>query len=319
MGLFANLFRWRSMRDAPALRAQIERAVSAVEPLLRQAGGYPDRYRMPVRIALEYAGWLAASVPGPVTINRESYARDAFVHALFPDADEISVAISSSLALREYQREFPSCDVLYALMGMRRIEKNVLGMELNGQTVQREVQQQAVYFTSHTIDNPSTSEARTRELIQMCFFDSLVSKVMDRIEKRKQDKMSLMTEKDLLMMRLRTADGRDRAALEEQLTGLLNSLQAAASSLELHNYAADFESVLRHPEEYLRLDQTTIILDNMGIRRTADSTEPGKAITFSDLIGYDRRDWTVALVRLTDLQNESFADKLDLAYRKLVL
>jgi len=78
MGVFGHLFGHRSEQVNPELLAAIDRAVSAVEPLLKQMSGYPDSYRKPVAAALEYARVLAASVPGPVTIDRESYAGDAY-------------------------------------------------------------------------------------------------------------------------------------------------------------------------------------------------------------------------------------------------
>jgi hypothetical protein len=323
MGVFGNLFGHRgnklSERDDPALLPAIERAVSAVEPLLKQVGGYPDNYRKPVAAALEYAHHLATSVPGPVTVSRESYASDAYIHALFPSVDLIRDALCASHAIQEYQRDFPASNELYALMGMRRNEKTVVGMELAGQTVQRDVVQQAVYFTSHTLDHPAPTEQQAREQVAMSFFDSLAGKVKQRVEQRKHDKQALMLGKDMLVARLRTAKQNERPALEAQLDRLMEGLQAIAGSLELGNYAEDFAAVLLRPEEYLRLVQTPIVLDSMGIRRTADDTARGAAILFNDLIGYDRRDWTVTMVHCSDLQNESFAEKLDKAYRRLAI
>ena len=319
MGVFGHLFGHRSEQANPELLAAIDRAVSAVEPLLKQMSGYPDSYRKPVAAALEYARVLAASVPGPVTIDRESYAGDAYVHALFPSVDLIREALCVSQAIQEFQREFPAGDEPYALMGMRRNEKTVAGMELSGLTVQRDVLQQVVYFTSHTIEHAAPGEQQARERVAMSFLDNLVGKVKKRVEQRKQEKQSLMLEKDMLVARLHTANARDRPALEEQLTGLMSSLQSTVSSMDLGNYVADFEAVLLHPQEYLRLRQTAIVLDSMGIRRGGDDTGRGKAILFNDLVGYDRRDWTVTMVRCSNLQNESFAEKLDKAYRRLAI
>jgi len=110
MGVFGHLFGHRSEQVNPELLAAIDRAVSAVEPLLKQMSGYPDSYRKPVAAALEYARVLAASVPGPVTIDRESYAGDAYVHALFPSVDLIREALCVSQAIQEFQREFPAGD-----------------------------------------------------------------------------------------------------------------------------------------------------------------------------------------------------------------
>jgi hypothetical protein len=323
MSLFGQLFGHRSEqgheRDGPALLPAIERAVTVVEPLLKQVGGYPGRYRKPVAAALEYAQHLASIVPGPVKVDRESYAKDAYVHALFPDIHAVTESICASVALHEYQHNHPARDEFYALMGMRRIEKKVVGMELSGEVVQHDVVQKAVYFTSHTIDNPAPTENQAREQVAISFFDSLTGKVKQRVEQRKHGKQSLMLEKDMLLSRLRTAKARDKPALEAQLARFMEGLQAIVGSLELSNYVEDFEAVLLRPEEYLRIDQTPIVLDSMGIRRATDDAEWGDAIMFHDLIGYDRRDWTVTMVHCSNLQSESFAEKLDRAYRRLAI
>ena len=319
MGMFSRLLGFDHKKDLAELLPAIERAVSGVEPLLRQAGGYPGIYHKPVTVALEYARHLAASVPGPVAVNRESYASDPFVHALFPSLDFVQDAFNASRAIRDYCSEFPDSGEVYALMGMRRWEKNMMGMELSGQIIQHDVPQNMVYFTSHTIENPAPSEKQARDQVAWGFFDSLVGKVAKRVAERKQKKLSQLQEKDLLMARLRTADAQTRPALEEELSRVVDSVQATVSSLGLHNYIADFEAVLLNPEQHLRLDQTSIILDRMGIRRDSDNANQGESVTFNDLIGFDRRNWTVTMVHCSNMQSESFAARLETAYRTLAI
>jgi len=319
MDVLGRLFGLGVEQDNTARLAAVERAVSVVEPLLKHMGGYPDQYFKPVANALEYSRQLAVSVPGPVKVDRESYARDPFIHALFPSADLLQDGLCSSHALRDYQREFPGRDDLYALMGMRRNEKTVVGMEISGSALQRDVVQQAVYFTSHTIEDPAPTEQMARDRVALSFFDSLIGKVKLRIGLRKQEKLSQLQEKDLLMSLLRSADARKRPALERELSILLSNIQSVSSSLELRNFAADFEAVLLHPEEYLHLEKNPIILDRMGIRRDGDDANRGEPILFNELIGYDRRDWTVTMVHCSNLQNISFKARLDNAYRKLAV
>ena len=275
MGLLTNLFGKQDIPDSPQLQTAVEHAVSAVNPLLKQTSGYPDRYLQPVSVALAYARQLADSLPGPVLIDREAYARDAFVHALFPDANAISDAITSSLAMQEYLRRPVSGNEFYALMGMRRVNRKVMGMEMAGATLQRDVEQQATYFISHTLENPSPQEALARERIATRFFYALVGKVKGRVEQRRQSKEALITERNALQPRLRFVDGIERAATEERMAKLADGLQSIIESLEPEHVLADFEAVLFHPEEYLRLKQTSITLDSMGIRRAADDTERG--------------------------------------------
>lgn len=319
MGLFRLLFSLNQNKDTPELLAAIERAVAKVEPLLMQTGKYPGAYREPVMKALEYARSLALSVPGPVTVDLDSYAKDAFVHAIFPSRDNISEAFRTSLSMQEYLREHHSSDDVYALMGMRRREKTTMGMELSGQVIQQDVPQHMVYFISHTIENPAPSENQAREQMAWSFFDSLVGKVANRVALRKQEMQSQRQELDLLMARLRAANTQERPALESELSRMLNSMPSTASSLDLSNYLDDFESVLLNPEQHLRLDQSSITLDSMGVRRNSDGATQGVPIIFNDLIGFDRRDWTVTMVHCRNIQSETFAARLEMAHRMLAI
>lgn len=317
MGVFRQLFGLDQQKNTPELLSAIDRAVSGVEPLLKQTGRYPEAYRKPVMAALEYAHSLALSVPGPVSVDLDSYARDAYVHAIFSSMDLVYEAFHTSVAMQEYLRQYPTTDEIYALMGMRRREKTMMGLELSGELIQRDVPQHVVYFTSHTVENLAPSEGQARDQIAWSFFDSLVGKVAKRVALRKQEMQSQLQEKDLLMARLHAANAETRPSLKKELSGILSSMQATSRSLDLHNFLDDFEAVLLNPEQHLRLNQSPMILDSMGIRRDSDGMASGEAILFNDLIGFDRRDWTVTMVYCRNIQSETFAARLEAAYRKL--
>lgn len=319
MGMFGRLFGNSGRKELAELLPIIERAVSRVEPLLKQTSGYPESYIKPVTTALEYARGLTAGIPGPVEVNRESYAKDPFVHALFPSPDFILDAFGASRAMQGYYREFSAADEVYALMGMRRCEKNMMGMALSGEVIQHDVPQKVIYFTSHTIENPAPSEKQSRDQVVWSFFDSLVGKVAKRVEAHKQEKQSQLQEKDLLMARLHAADAQARPALEKQLSEMLASMQATAGSLDLRNYIEDFEIVLMNPEQHLRLDQIAITMDRMGVRSNSGGASAGDGVIFNELIGFDRRDWTVTMVYCNNLRKESFAERLETAYRRLAI
>lgn len=315
MGVLRRLFGF-DQQDTPELLPAIERAISGVEPLLKQAGGYPEAYRKPVRTALEYAHNLALSVPGPMSINLDTYAMDPYVHAIFPSQELVSEAFRSSRAIQNYLRKHPPTDETYALMGMRRREKTMMGMELSGQVIQREVPQHVVYFTSHTIENPAPSEQQARDQIALSFFGSLVDKVAKRVASRKLEMQSQLQELDVLKARLHAADAEARPALEKELSRMLARVQNTTRFLDLHNYLDDFKAVLLNPEQHLRLDKAPMILDSMGIRREGDQSAQGTPIIFNDLIGFDRRDWTVSLVHCRTMQGYK-ADYIEEATRYL--
>ncbi len=317
MGLIKRFLARAQADDKPELLPAIERAVTAVAPHLKQARGYPADYRKPVAVAWEYARDLASTIPGPVVVDNDSYASDAFVHAIFPSADFIAEALHSSCALLEYHQKFPDNNEIYALMGMRREEKCLLGMELAGQVIQRGVPLNVVYFTSHTIEEPASSEQQAREQMAWNFFDKLIYRVAKRIEARKLEKQELLREKDILVARLHTASPEARPGLEAELYEILERVQSVSSSLDLDNYLEDFESVFLNPDQYLQLIQSPMFLDNMGIKKNSKDVTQGEPVVFNDLIGYDSRRWTVTMIHCRNIPHETFAARLEEAHRRL--
>lgn len=304
--------------EMPGLASATERAVNRVEPHLKQIGGYPKVFHKPIVSALEYSRSLAAIIPGPVEINRAAYVQVPLVHALFPSVDFIHEGLCSSLAMRDFHMQNPASREVYALMGMRRWEKNTVGMELHGQVLRRDVLQHVVYFTNHTLENPSTSIEETREMIAWSFFDKLIDLVAKRIETRKQEKSDLLREKDRLMARLHEANDLTRPALAEEMDNMLSKIQKHVTLSDLPHYLHDFEAVLLNPDQHLRLERTSMYLDDMGVRREPGEAA-GKPVEFDDLIGFDRRQWTVTLVHCSDFHVEPYADRLEAAYRRLCI
>ena len=317
MGLLKQLLGLKRQQEMAGLAVAIERAVERVEPHLKQISGYPRVFQRPVASALEYARTLAAAIPGPLEINRAAYVQAPLVHALFPSVDCIRDGLCSSQAMREFHGRNPATREVYALMGMRRWEKSTLGMELLGLAVRKDVLQNVVYFTSHTLENPSATVDETREMTSWSFFDKLIDRVAQRIEARKQEKADLLHERDWLTARLHEANEQTRPALTEELAKLLRQTQELSASLDLGNYVHDFEAVLLDPAQYLRLERIAMYLDGMGGKREPGEDAPDQPVEFNDLIGFDRRQWTVTLVHCSDIHVVSYAEKLEAACRRL--
>jgi hypothetical protein len=318
MDIFKHLF-GANPKDASSLLPAIEVAVSKVEPLLKQTRGYPNAYRKPVLTALEYVHSLASRMPGPVAVNPDSYTWDAYVHAIASSRDFILEAFQASKSIQDYLHEHQTTDEAYALMGMRRREKTSMGMKLSGQVIQKEVPQQRIYFTDHTIVDPAPTEAEARERVALGFFNNLAGKVAMRVASRKQEVQAQIQELELLKAHLHTASAKTRPALEAVLSKMLGSIQATTRTLELHSYIDDFEAVLLNPEQHLYLEQSTIILDSMGIKLASAGADQGETIIFDELIGFDRRNWTVTMVHCHNLQRQTFAERLEIAYRSLTI
>ncbi|NWG88008.1 MAG: hypothetical protein HXY26_10965 [Hydrogenophilaceae bacterium] len=309
--LFSSLQR---VAPNPELDAAVERVVDAIDPKLKLAGGYPQRYRQAVAHALAYTRDLARQVPGPVTINREAYTKDPFIRAIFASPDEFQAALCMSRAMQDYLKGH-TCTIgsqLYAMVGMRRREKGVIGMEVIGDSVRHDVAQTAVCFSDHTLTNIANSEAGTRDQLAWSFMDSLLGQVSDRIEQLKQAKQDLDQKRGELMARLRSADPEQQAHLQAELDRTLAELREATEKLDLRRYADYLDAVLLQPEAHLRLEAATLYLDDMGIKRNNGN---GREIHFVDMIGRDRRRWSIALLHCQSPGVVSMTDRLQEASR----
>jgi len=306
--------------DDPRLQQAIERAVDKVEPRLKQAGGYPGRYRAAIGQALRYADQLAAAIPGPVELDREHFSRDPFVHALFGSHHPIQHTLCLSRAMQEYLRR-PDAGTgdIHALMGMRRNEKPSFGMETEGDVLRRDVAQQVVSFSDHTLSCITHSEAETRALVAWSIFDSLISHVASHVEGLRQEKSALDRRRDELMARIRGTTGENRAPLEQELGTLLAESSDAAQRLNLDRMPGYFEEQLRSPETLVKLEQQQRRLDGMGILRADEHASNSNLIDFTDLVGQDRRLWTVTLVHCGHPKLPPLSERLENANRWLAI
>lgn len=319
VSLLDTLFGGHRENDAPDLMGAIAWAVDRVDPLLKQMGSYPDRYRKPVAHALEYAHGLAARIPGPVAITPESYVADPVVRAMFPMQDDVHVALQRSRDMQIFLQDSPEVNEVYALMCMRRRTKAMLGMEMDGEILRRDVPQEAVYFTDYTLADPGPSEAEARQRIARGLFESLIVHVANRIDARKREKLDLIHERDEVLAQMHSASAERRPEYEAGLRRVLDRLGELVAALELDHYHKDFEAVLLEPERHVFLEYAEMNLDSMGIVCQPDTSGSGE-VRFCDLIGRDRRRWTVVIMYCIDVKNRAtITDRLASAQRWLGL
>lgn len=314
-GFFKNLFAGlNGAAPNPELDAAVERVVQTIEPKLKFVGGYPRRYRNAVAHALAYAHDLARQVPGPVAVSRGAYTKDPFVRAIFATPDEFQTALCDSRAVHDYLKG-GSCSIgspIYAVLGMRRREKGVIGMEVIGDQVRHDVSQTAVSFSSHTLSNIAQSEAASRELLTWSFIDSLLGQINDHIERLKQARQECDRHCSELIGRMHTTDALQREQLQQELNERQAELLTATDQLDLRHYPDYIDAVLLDPQTHLRLERVSLCIDDMGIKCEA---ERGREIVCFDLIGRDRRRWCVALLHCQSPDLVPMSERLEQASR----
>ncbi len=265
MNPFARLFGAGRREDADAdLDAALARAAARVEPRLPGTRGWPGRYRRAIAAALAQARRVAKDVPGPLALSPARYAADPRVRALFGSAADIRRVLCGSQAVRDYVASPAAAADMYALLSMRLRERQVLGVEIAGDQVRREVAQTQVWFSDHRLSGPAPSEAEARRALLWFLFDRFLERLAVGVERLRAERERLAREKDLAMARLRGGAPSGVAHAHAELESILKRLGDVNRCLELERMDEVFEAVLSHPEDCLYLAERRLALDPLG-------------------------------------------------------
>jgi len=300
-----------------ASAARVAWCVDQVEPRLRQIRGFPGQYANSIAQAWAYCQDLASQLSDPIDITPQAFAQDPLVHALFASAEDIPQALARSTAVRTWHQDATKPQHVYALMGVRRWEKDFFGMSEAQGVVRRDVPQKAVFFTDHTFSQLGASLAETRDLLANRFLGSLSARVKDRLEELSSRKQHLAQTQDEVRAKLRLHPG--DAALEQELQRTLHDLGEAVAALDLRAYASHFEAVMSSPAHYLSLNKRSMTLDAMGIEKTDDADSTAHHLDLQELAGRDRRRWIIMLVRLQLDQLPAYGERLEAEARWLAI
>ena len=303
--------------DDATIRAAIERVVDGTDPRLRAVRRYQHKLRGAVECAIDHAVTLIDQLPPAIDASHRSFVASPQLRAAFASPDRLRETLSFSKHTRNYQQQSagPLPAELYAVLGMERVEKTVLGIELHGDLVRRDVPQTTVSFCNQRLACLTDSEQATRrELIQRAF-DSLIEVALDnlttirahrrQLEQRHrellQQKASALHSARLGLDSLLESTGpnlADAGNIERQLWDLEAELgKVRAGSATLDHLLARIIVTLSKPDKHLRLEPVALTLDHMNIKVSPGSSRPGNALSFNEaLLGKDRR-LTVLLVR----------------------
>ena len=254
MKLFQSIFgRGDTLGHYPEtlIEMAIERAVDGTDPRLRLVPGYRKRLRKPVIHAIDQVIALVDGIPAPLTAGPDGYRNDFRLAALFASSDEMVQVFGRDKALSEYlaSKDGLGAEHVTTLLLARREEKNILGMDLVGDLVRRDVAQVSVSFSGHHLLEPRTSEDESRRFLKRRAFDHLLALALAQIAEARVERADLTRQRDLLQRQLRAmkrgaltfagpeAGQPDEASLQAELdavAGQLKQLGADEGVLKAH-------------------------------------------------------------------------------------
>jgi hypothetical protein len=199
-----------------------------------------------------------------------------------------------------------------ALLAMEMNEKVILGSELSGDIVVRDVPQLTVSFEAHRLIDPSGDLEETRRLLMRRAYDNLIKCALKRITMTKSERKYLERRRALLQSKLALlekggwsfeetgpADSSDIPGLEEQIGQIETQLlEIGGDDRVLEVYLDMVIEVLGRPGEHLWGQQETLILDSMGIKRNQVASNAHE-MTFSMLYNSEGQRMVLLLVALS--------------------
>lgn len=279
------------------VEAAIERAVDGTDPRLRALSGYRKRLREPVIHAIDHVIALVDALPPPLMAGRESFRDEPSLSTLFASADHMLDVLGHDVTLARFLDSAEgNAERVTALLMAERIEKNVLGIDLVGGTLRRDVAQVTVNFGGHRLVDPNASEDEMRRYLKRRAFDHLLTLALGRIVERREQRADLARQRDLLRLKLNAlqrsgwsfdeAGGRDQpesSALTAELEAIESQFEALGSDvglLEAHlEIVAD---LLGSAQQQLWGEPLVLRLDRMNIKRDAQD-ESARNILLQEL------------------------------------
>ena len=269
------------------IEAAIERAVDGTDGRLRALSGYKKQLRQSVIHAIDHVVGLVDGIPAPVAAGRANYTTDPRLRALFASTDHMLEVFGNGAELDEFRKaSADSAGRVIALLLAERMEKNILGNDLVGDHVRRDVAQVAVNFSGHRLVEPTRNEADTRRQLKRRAFDHLLTLALSRIAEARGSRTDLSRQRALLRSKLKTLEQSgwsfeaqqgegerpDPDALNAELQATESELASlGADSGALHANLDIVTDVLGHAEQQLWGGELVMHLDRMNIQRDAQA------------------------------------------------
>lgn len=306
-----------------ATRTLIERSVTLTEPLIRQVSGYEKKLLPAVRRADEYCDDIAGRIPGPFEISRAAFAADPMVHALFGSADDIESMFAKSQCVRENLHQLLLANgQCCALLGMRHREKSGFGVALEGEVVRSDVPQKTLYFTDHTLAEPSPDPVAARQRLRNMLFDGLLKGFAAHVADVRDERCDLQREESIVRASARAkvhGDPLGAADHTRRLASLDERLRATADALQPGQLLDTLVGMLDDPSPYLRLDPVMISVDRTGVITGTGQPGSGDTLHFAELTSRDQRRWVVMLARIEHAEVRRALDRFESARRYIVI
>jgi hypothetical protein len=279
---FKSLFSKKATDGYPEalIKDLIEHAVDSTDPWIRSVSSYKKKMRPAVLRAMNYVSALVDDMPPVTLVKQDSYISDSRLRPFFISSSDMWEVLESCMTSSGFLRgQEGNAPWIYALLTMRKIEKSVLGAEVVGVIVLRDVPQHTVSFESHRLLDPAQREEETRSKLKIRAFDHLLRLAHRRITLVKSERGKLERHREILQSKLNLLTrgawgfwdatvGKDSGIGDLEVS--VAKIEAALSGLDgndkvLDSYLDVVIDVLGRPDENIWMNKETLIIDRTGV------------------------------------------------------
>jgi hypothetical protein len=287
--------------DKALIERATERAVEGTDPRLRALGNYRKQLREPVELAVRHVMELVDGLPEAVPLSREGYSTDPRLRAFFASNDHLQEVLGGFRTISDYLQGLSGLPPheIFGLLTLEWKERNILGMEHQGDRVRRDVQQVSVNFFNHRFVCPADNEAETSLELKKRAFDYLLKMALEKISATRGKHQELKREQQLLDKKLAAMKAGgwgletmlspdeehapDMGALAVKIDAVESELLALGTARGgLERNLDLLAEVLTQPAHWLHRDEVSLHLNAMGIKSDAS---PGGPVNDLQLIG----------------------------------
>lgn len=281
--------------DVVGVETILERVVDGTDGRIRLVSGYRKKLRDVIRSSLAFADELVGQIPGAIEVNHHTFVSDPYVNAFFANISELRTIFSHSSEIKDFLEGYGdnAATECCALLCMHMDQKTVMGMELTGEMLNKDVRQTAVNFSDHRIYSPTPREQETRAGLKQCLFDGLVTNALERIIHLRLSNYRLKSELQVLKARQRryqqawqnTPDAKTRSEYEN-ICRQVEQLESELAGIPLATPQAALEQVITvfsNPEVFVRLRKFSLRLNKMGILIGRDARQPCNDIDLTEV------------------------------------
>jgi hypothetical protein len=277
------------------VQGTVERVVDGTDGRIRLVSGYRSKLQDVIRSSLAFADELVEQIPGGIEVNRHTFVSDPYVNAYFANVDDMRSIFSQSSEIKDFMEGYGDNEAseCCALLCMHMSEKTVLGMELSGDILNKDVRQIAINFSDHRIYAPAPREPETRQGLKQCLFDGLVTNALERITHMRLKSFNLKSELQILKSRQRRQQMALQKSADPALTSeyeetcrQLEQLETELARTPLATPQAAMEQVItvfKNPEDFVRLRKFSLTLNKMGIMIGENSRQPCNEINLTEV------------------------------------